>query len=333
MPSHFKVKEYCPIVFRNLRERFSVDDTDYMNSLTKSQPVLAKYQGRSGGRILISYDNKFLITTSGPEEVEQMHHILKQYHQHIVENHGQTLLPQYMGMYRLTVEGGETYLIISKNVLSKNLPIHKVYDLKGSTIDRQASEKEKAKDLPAYKDNDFVEEGVKLIVGPEAKEKFMEKLTRDVGFLTNLHLMDYSLLVGIHDCQTGRDAADALQEEYENENGTDAEGSESDNGGQKPTPPGTPSPKTAVEVAPFDFDLEFHPEEDIYGIPGTEEEDGNRKEVYYLALIQVLTEYNAQKRTAHAMKTVKHGTRADISTVGPEQFSRRLLDFVAKVIE
>lgn len=30
MPSHFKVKEYCPIVFRNLRERFGIDDVDYM---------------------------------------------------------------------------------------------------------------------------------------------------------------------------------------------------------------------------------------------------------------------------------------------------------------
>lgn len=29
MPSHFKVKEYCPLVFRNLRERFNVDDVDY----------------------------------------------------------------------------------------------------------------------------------------------------------------------------------------------------------------------------------------------------------------------------------------------------------------
>ena len=30
MPSHFKFKEYCPMVFRNLRERFNVDDIDYM---------------------------------------------------------------------------------------------------------------------------------------------------------------------------------------------------------------------------------------------------------------------------------------------------------------
>ena len=35
MPSHFKVKEYCPLVFRNLRERFGIDDLDYKESLTR----------------------------------------------------------------------------------------------------------------------------------------------------------------------------------------------------------------------------------------------------------------------------------------------------------
>ena len=32
MPSHFKVKEYCPLVFKNLRDRFGIDDTQYMVS-------------------------------------------------------------------------------------------------------------------------------------------------------------------------------------------------------------------------------------------------------------------------------------------------------------
>lgn len=29
LPSRFKFKEYCPMVFRNLRERFGIDDQDY----------------------------------------------------------------------------------------------------------------------------------------------------------------------------------------------------------------------------------------------------------------------------------------------------------------
>ena len=62
--------------------------------------------------------------------------------QYLVERHGDTLLPQYLGMYRLTVEGVETYMLVMRSVFSA-LPVHKKYDLKGSTIDRQATDKEK----------------------------------------------------------------------------------------------------------------------------------------------------------------------------------------------
>lgn len=34
MPSHFKFKEYCPLVFRNLRERFGIQEAQYMVSLS-----------------------------------------------------------------------------------------------------------------------------------------------------------------------------------------------------------------------------------------------------------------------------------------------------------
>ena len=37
-----------------------------------------------------------------------------------------------------------------------------------------------AKDLPTYKDNDFVNDGMKLAIGDEAKDKLMDTLTADV---------------------------------------------------------------------------------------------------------------------------------------------------------
>ena len=48
-------------------------------------------------------------------------------------------------------------------------------------MDREASEKEKEKDLPTLKDNDFVKEGLKIHIGDNAKEKLLEVLTADVG--------------------------------------------------------------------------------------------------------------------------------------------------------
>ena len=52
--------------------------------------------------------------------------------QFIVECHGSTLLPQFLGMYRLTVDGDETYMIVTRNVFSHRLSVYKKYDLKVS---------------------------------------------------------------------------------------------------------------------------------------------------------------------------------------------------------
>ena len=80
MPSHFKVKEYCPLVFRNLRERFGIDDFDFKESLTRSQPIPDDSHGKSGAKFYQSYNKLFIIKTLTSEEVEQMHSFLKHYH-------------------------------------------------------------------------------------------------------------------------------------------------------------------------------------------------------------------------------------------------------------
>ena len=53
-------------------------------------------------------------------------------------------------------------------------------NLQGSTVQREASEKEKSKELPTFKDNDFVAEGSKIYVGDAHKAELMEILRRDV---------------------------------------------------------------------------------------------------------------------------------------------------------
>ncbi|KAL3832218.1 hypothetical protein ACJMK2_023878 [Sinanodonta woodiana] len=331
MPSHFKMKEYCPFVFRNLRERFGLDENEYLNSLT-TRLVDIDSPGRSGARMLMSQDYRFFIKTLVSEEVEQMHHLLKQYHQYIVENRAETRLPQYLGMYRVTVNDVETYLIVMKNVFSPRLPIHKKYDLKGSTVDRHASDKEKSKELPTYKDNDFLNDGARIHIGPIEKEKLLATIGRDVEFLTSLHLMDYSLIVGIHDRERGDQETkqNLLEEEedveVEQENGYDVEGGElGDIASFVPTPPESPQ----LFNSPFEGDLD--PKTERYGVKSAE--DAPRKEIYFMALIDILTRYSMKKRTAQAAKTMKHGAGAEISTVKPDQYAKRFMDFISKCIE
>ena len=46
------------------------------------------------------------------------------------------------------------------------------------------------------KDNDFLQDGVKIMIGPEAKKSVMESLDADVAFLAKNQIMDYSLILG-----------------------------------------------------------------------------------------------------------------------------------------
>uniref|UniRef100_A0A673ZKP8 1-phosphatidylinositol-5-phosphate 4-kinase n=1 Tax=Salmo trutta TaxID=8032 RepID=A0A673ZKP8_SALTR len=289
LPSRFKFKEYCPMVFRNLRERFCIDDQDYQNSLTRSAPLNSDSQGRFGNRFLSSYDHRFVIKTVSSEDIAEMHNILKKYHQFIVECHGSTLLPQFLGMYRLTVDGVETYMVVTRNVFSHRLTVHRKYDLKGSTVSREASDKEK--------------------------------------FLATLKIMDYSLLVGIHDVDR------AEQEEMEVEAGGEEEEYENDGmGGALTGSFGTPpdSPGNPLHFGGFFSPGEFDPSMDVYAIKSND--SAVKKEVYFMAIIDILTHYDAKKKAAHAAKTVKHGAGAEISTVNPEQYSKRFFEFMSNIL-
>ncbi|XP_063707045.1 phosphatidylinositol 5-phosphate 4-kinase type-2 alpha [Culicoides brevitarsis] len=324
MPSHFKFKEYCPLVFKNLRERFGIDDVDYRESLTRYQPRKIDSSGKSGAQFYQSYDKLFILKSLTSEEVERMHSFLKHYHPYIVERHGNTLLPQYIGMYRLTVDGVQYYFVIMRNVFSSHLKVHKKYDLKGSTVDREASDKELEKRLPTLKDNDFIKQGVKINIGEEAKDKLLNWLNADVNFLTKLHLMDYSLLVGIHDCSRADEYHDSPTEGGSRPENSDS-GEECDSGGDRfgyNTPPDSPR---CIEQQGKDI----IPDVDIYAIASIEE----NREIYFIAIIDVLTHYGVKKQAAKAAKTVKYGSNVDgISTCDPDQYAKRFIDFISKAI-
>ena len=52
--------------------------------------------------------------------------------------------------------------------------------IQGSTVQREASDKEKAKVLPTYKDIDFLNEKMTIQIGEENKAKLMANLQADV---------------------------------------------------------------------------------------------------------------------------------------------------------
>lgn len=90
------------------------------------------------------------------------------------------------------------------NVLPSNKDIHETFDLKGSTFGRLTSDEEVARNPHAVmKDQNWVKNHERIQLGASKKALFLTQLQRDVDILKRLNIMDYSLLVGIHDIKRG----------------------------------------------------------------------------------------------------------------------------------
>lgn len=327
MPGHFKFKEYMPLVFRNIRERFNIDEKLFARSFF-IQPNIMQQTGQSGSsKIYLTEDKMFWVKTVASEEVEVMHNIMPMYHQYIVESHTETLLPQYLAMYRTTIDAKLYYYVVLRNIFSPSKKIHKKYDLKGSQIDREAKESDKEHENTTFKDNDFTQDNAKLFMGKGAKVSFLEKLGKDVDFLSSLKIMDYSLLVGIHDC----DKVDSSDNEDENDLEEGFETGEDSGDGLEQEDNEDPQQRKFLRALSNCSDshmLAFDPE--FFSVPSSHV---SKREIYYLGIIDVLSYYGATKKAAHAAKTVKHGAGAEISTVKPQLYGTRFKEFIESIIE
>ncbi|XP_027767019.1 phosphatidylinositol 5-phosphate 4-kinase type-2 gamma-like, partial [Empidonax traillii] len=275
LPSHFKFKEYCPQVFRNLRERFGIDDIDYQVSLTRHPPRWSQ----TSPRLLLSADRTLVLKELSSEGVADLHGLLAHYHQ--VRGHG-----GQGGTHR---GHGDTQGTWGD---TGDMGTHRGHGGTQGTW-RHAGDRGKGKELPTLKDVDFLNNNEKVFVGQEQQRHFMDKLRRDVEFLVQQKLMGYSLLLGIHDLERGE------QDEEEEPEEEEPPGDEGGWGPYGTSPEGLGGLLNSYRPpGPGDFD----PTVDVYGVRGAE--GAPRRELYFMGLVDVLTQYDARRKAAHAAKTV-----------------------------
>ena len=82
--------------------------------------------------------------------------------------------------------------IVMGNIFNAGVPIHQQYDLKGSRQGRTVRDKARAL---IWKDLDL---DVELQLPAGWKARLDRQLTADATFLRAQHVMDYSMLMGIH---------------------------------------------------------------------------------------------------------------------------------------
>ena len=78
------------------------------------------------------------------------------------------------------------------------IEVHKRFDLKGSVHKRISTEKERRDPKVALKDLDFINMNYKIKLGKEKRKIFLKQIRSDAKFLSENEILDYSLLLGIH---------------------------------------------------------------------------------------------------------------------------------------
>lgn len=203
----FKFKDYAPWVFRRLRTLFRLDPADYLMSLT-GKYILSELgsPGKSGSFFYFSRDYKYIIKTIHHAEHKFLRKILKEYYDH-VKNNPNTLLSQFYGLHRVKMPyGKKIHFVVMNNLFPPHRDIHTTFDLKGSTLGRDYKEEDLATNPRAtLKDLNWLRRQRNLELGINKKRMFLEQLQKDVALLKRLKIMDYSLLVGIHDVSRGNE--------------------------------------------------------------------------------------------------------------------------------
>ncbi|CDI78157.1 Phosphatidylinositol-4-phosphate 5-kinase 9, related, partial [Eimeria acervulina] len=215
--------DYAPMVFRRLREMFQIDRAVYIHSIGPEQVIsnlllgslssLCELvsEGKSGALFYYTADGRYIIKTVSRSAAAELRRLLPAYYEHFVQN-PDSLLTRCLGLHaikhaypsrrKLSTLANQvqqkTYFLVMENLFHTPVPIHRRYDLKGSSYKRTLAPEIRVDPTVALKDNDLEREGEKIDIGPEKAARLLKQLQQDANFLCVHRLMDYSLLIGIY---------------------------------------------------------------------------------------------------------------------------------------
>ncbi|KAG6709733.1 hypothetical protein I3842_06G147800 [Carya illinoinensis] len=368
-PPHYSIdfywKDYCPMVFRNLRAMFKLDAAEYMMSMCGDDGLreLAS-AGKSGSLFYLSHDDRFVIKTLKISELKALLKMLRSYYYHVGE-YENTLITKYFGLYRITLRGGKKVrFVVMGNMFCTELQIHRRYDLKGS-YEGRITDKDKIGETTTLKDRDLSYE---FHMDKLLRESLFKQISMDCKFLESQQIIDYSLLLGLH-----FRAPDHLKPLTENTSAIPHH--ESFPPGDGETSRGEPPihSKSLQLVNHEPSSVSTAPGPHIRGstlkayslgdkevdllLPGTgrlrvqlgvnmpaeahrklrqDEVDSEAElfEVYdvvlYLGIIDLLQEYNVKKKVEHRYKSLKFDP-LKISAVEPKLYAARFINFLNSV--
>ncbi|KAM6921576.1 phosphatidylinositol 4-phosphate 5-kinase type-1 gamma isoform 3-T3 [Xenentodon cancila] len=321
-PAHhfpdFRFKTYAPVAFRYFRELFGIRPDDYLYSLCNEPLIELSNPGASGSVFYVTKDDEFIIKTVMHKEAEFLQKLLPGYYMNLNQN-PRTLLPKFFGLYCVQSGGKNIRMVVMNNVLPRVVRMHLKYDLKGSTYKRRASKKEREKARPTFKDLDFMQDIPDgLMLDQDTYNALVKTLQRDCLVLESFKIMDYSLLLGVHNMD---------QAERERQ----MEGSQGDSDEKRPVAQQKALYSTAMESIQGGAACggSIDTDDTMGGIPAINGK-GERL-LLYIGIIDILQSYRLIKKLEHTWKALVHDGDT-VSVHRPGFYADRFFKFMSNTV-
>jgi len=319
-PAHsyadFTFRTYAPVAFRYFRDLFGIQPADFLMSVCHEPMRELSNPGASGSIFYLTQDDEFILKTVSNKEAEFLQKLLPGYYMNLQQN-PHTTLPKFFGMFCYQCNQKNIRLIAMNNLLPSSIKMHLKFDLKGSTFKRKASRHEKAKKSPTLKDLDFRDELPEgLMMEPETYKPLVDTMRKDCRVLESFKIMDYSLLVGIHNIDL------AAKEREESLQMADTQTETKTARKERLVAHSTAMESIHATADPVDIPAELQ----TGGIPARNHK-GERL-LLFVGIIDILQSYKLFKKLEHTFKSVIHDGDT-ISVHRPDFYSKRFMDFMA----
>ncbi|KAJ0402539.1 hypothetical protein P43SY_000802 [Pythium insidiosum] len=337
--------DYCPHTFQTIREHFGIDTSQYIQSLSRTTKERLS-EGASGAFMFFSHDQQLIVKSMSDEESAFLRSIAAEYASYLLTN-PDSLLTRFYGCHAIRLYGNTFNFVVMANLFSTDKVIHRRYDIKGSWVNRSAKHPSKGKRVTCrhcnakfvfgstesencpmrvgrheanvvLKDNDLT---AKVRLDPKVAEELYEQLVKDANFLSRLGIMDYSLLLGVHN----QEYTVNPDETYSQDNYMPRT--------SRATKPSNREPGMRC-VSPS-----RNPESNGGGLPrlGTGTRRANTvvgPSIYYFGLIDILQQWTMDKKLERFAKTKILGKDPDgLSAIPPtaycDRFKRRMAEILS----
>lgn len=277
-----------------------------------------------------------------------------------------TLLPHFLGMVsvadlsRGAASPQISRFVIMKNVFPTKRVIQRMYDLKGSTINRDGLSGDITKTsfgAVLLKDNDLPNK--LLLIGPVRGRLLTLQLRCDTDFLNSLSIIDYSLLVGVRSDHVkvgpnGQLMVDQARKGFNRweiqdlkKNGNDFDDDSSGDDDTATTKSDSSSGKSLKRKSPLARSHSFIESSEMLdgscfrswdgGMPSLPIFDNPndmtsaRVDTFYIGLIDVLQNFSAAKRLEATTKGLFYAGQA--SVVPPDEFATRICESIERIVQ